>query len=212
MSVDLISLNNDFFIEPVKSISKVLILKNTPGYFFQNIFDVIFNYLKDYKENRTIEDVKEAFDVATKKLSLDNFEDMNPKKIETEINNLRNSASHFIQDNAQKIEETFYETKAKAFLLRWIFAYDEAMQIFLQFGEKANMRRYLIRRPKDVMFFYYRLFEGLFLVLYRIIEQIYMLANNLPIDEKKEKEYLIGDIVYYDNLQRSLLHDTFHGK
>ncbi len=208
----MITLNNDYFIGPLQGISRIMLWKNVSNDYFNEIFKVFFESLKDHKKNRTLRDVEEAFKKVEKELSLDRFDRMNDKEYRGEMRIIRESAIHFIEENARKIEVTFHETKARNFLLRWIFTYDEAINIFLQFFRKLGTIRYLIRRPKDLVDSFYYLFEGLFLVLYRIFEQIYILSNDLPFNENEENEFLIGDVVYYGNLQRSLLHEAFRGK
>ncbi|MHA1659059.1 MAG: hypothetical protein ACTSUT_08065 [Promethearchaeota archaeon] len=203
--------NTNFFLKPFHQISNIVLEKQDLKEGFEEIIKILNEYFRKVKEHRTIEDVDIVLELIRKNSKL--FQEMssNERNMQEEVEDMREELKHFIEDNSEGIEDTFYNSEAGPFVLSWILTFDETTQILFNFMDawKSKIRSRRRINNTTIKNNLLMLFKAVFLVLFRIIEQIYMIIGEEPYDLEKEKRYLIEDVVYLDNIQRSILYDVF---
>lgn len=203
--------NTNFFLKPFHQISNVVLEKQNLKEGFEEVVKILVDYFRNVKEDRTIEDVDNVLELIRKESRL--FQEMssNERNIQEEVEDMREELEYFIENNSEGIEDTFYNSEAGPFILSWILTFDETTQILFDFMDAWKSRIRSRRRISNATIKnnLLMLFKAVFLVLFRIIEQIYMIVEKEPYDVEKEKRYLIEDVVYLDNIQKSILYDVF---
>lgn len=202
---------SSFLIKPFQEISEIVIEKEASEKIFGEIFMILYDFFSDKKEFRTILDVDKIMKkindwIARKYPEYDFFED---EKKEEYSRIFLDTFSHFINRNQAEINEVFKDEKYQPFLSNWIMnletsieAFSESFDLFI--AKKNIIIRKSTRAVDGLISHLFDFIKALFLVLYRIVEQIYMISENITFSQEDEIDYLINDIVYLENIQRQI--------
>lgn len=199
----------NFVIEPLHSISDIIIKKRIPDGIFQDILDSLFEYFSQFKEQRTVNDVDNAIEFVEKKLSLNDLDSIKKELIGEESEKVMDSLENFFKKNIEKIERVGKNQIAKKMLTYWISNIDITLNNFAKAIRmyNAKMRRIsrISNRVREVLYKKFEeLLKALFLVFFRILEQINMIDKNEVFDVETEINLLISDVVYFENIQRAI--------
>ena len=198
-----------FLVEPFRQISELVIEKETDDTFVMEAFEILYNYFNDKKEYRTISDVdrvmKSINDVITKKFP--DFDFSSEEKKEEQSQMFIDSFKNFVEKNEENINRTYEEKRFEPFLSHWIMNLNTSLEIFdetfeLFIAKKHKILRSSSRAVEKLFDRVFDLVKAIFLVFFRIAEQIYMISNDIDLDVEKEIDYLLDDIVYLENIQR----------
>jgi len=177
---------------------------------FEPILASLFQYFQEIKEHRTIRDVDNAFNEIKDKIDLNDLKSLNDDDIEEQIEEVKTYADDLYIKNRENIELTFKNPKAKNFITYWISNLDLTLNILhdsIKILKKQKKRQIFIQRQSKrareyFLFKLENIVKAVFLVVFRIVEQIYMIIENKNFDVEQEIDYLIEDVVYLKNIQR----------
>lgn len=118
----------------------------------------------------------------------------------------------YIKKYSDKIEELYINDTTEPLIMHWILSLDEAMNLLFEFIEEVEKRKIIMRRKygdyiskfNDTLMI---IMKAVFLVLYRIVEQNYFIINEKELDIDEAINLLIEDIVYLDNIEKSIIYD-----
>lgn len=210
---DNILIQNSYFIDQFRKSIDLIVEKRTDNNIFQEILDTLFDYFSEIKEHRTIIDVENAFKKVDDIFDLNNLEGMDEKLIEEESDNLKEDLKEFIANNSEKLILSINDAKIGFMINYWISNLEIATEVlddfFKEFKRKKRFSaaksfrvRDFLKRKLD------RIYKGFFLVFFRIIEQIYMIADDRNFIPENEIDFLIEDVVYLENIARAT-HENF---
>lgn len=204
---------NSFFIAPFRKSVDLIVEKRTSDNLFQNILDLLFGYFSEIKEHRTIIDVDNAFEKIDDYLNLDDLEEIDEKTIEEESGKLKRELKAFIKNNIEKISLSMNNAKTGFILNYWISNLEIAFEVLEDsLKEFKRKHRFLSGKSSREKDFLKRKLDGihkaLFLVFFRIMEQIYMISEDKKFIPDNEINYLIEDVVYLENIARAT-HESF---
>jgi hypothetical protein len=198
-------------VKPFYQISEIVIEKETTENIFNDVFLMLYHFFSDKREFRTVEDVdkimKKINDFITRKYP--EFKFFNDEEREEQIRIYLESFSHFIDQNEGKINNIFKDEQYHPFLSNWIMnletsleAFSESFELFI--SKKNKIIRSSSRAVDGLFNHLFNLIKAIFLVLYRIVEQIYMISEKISYSHEDEIDYLLNDIVYLENIQRQI--------
>jgi len=202
---------NSFIIGPLHAISDILIDSEIDDENFDSvIIKFLIDYFKDIKENRTIDNVSEVLESLYKIYKFPSIRDYKEYQKDMNIRDFGKKWENFLEENIEEIEELSQDPKTGPFMMSWILNLDEAIRILLEFLDKCGSKQKYNKRKHTQKDFEDNLsifLKAVFLVFFRIVEQMYQIINEIPYDIEKEKQFLIEDIVYLDNIQKSIIYD-----
>ncbi len=206
--------SSDFFlIKPFSQISKLVIESKTkPKNIIEVILRELYTFFQDKKKYRTISDV----DRVLKRLELIiqeegyKLESLTEEEKEEQSRDIIQDFENFLDEHQEEIEKSFLNPDFEPFLSHWILNLDTSMKIFSETFKmfeikKRRMERFSKRGIQSLFERLMDLMKALFLVLYRITEQIFILTRNLPCTLEDELDYLLNDIIYLENIQRYVI-------
>ena len=200
-----------FLVEPFHQISELVIEKEIDDTIVIEAFEILYNYFSDKKKYRAISDVDRVMkginDVITKKFPDTYFSSTEKKEEQSQI--FIESFKNFIEKNEEDINRTYEEKRFEPFLSNWIMNLNTSLEIFdesfeLFIAKKHKILRSSSRAVENLFDRFFDLVKAIFLVFFRIAEQIYMISNDVDFDVEKEIDYLLDDIVYLENIQRRI--------
>ncbi|MBY9007371.1 MAG: hypothetical protein KGD63_11505 [Candidatus Lokiarchaeota archaeon] len=205
---------NSYFTAPFHKITDLVLERYTTDNIFQEMLNFLFLYFKTIKRHRTINDVDKVFEYLDEFLESYHLEDIGRKEIEAESEKLKEDIDCFIKNNFERIEQTLNDAKSSILANIWISNIRTTFTVFAEslkaFKRKIRRLSRRSKRARDTIEDRLSdLHKAIFLVLFRIVEQIYMIANNDPFIPENEIEFLIEDIVYLENIARTIS-DTFN--
>ena len=195
-----------FIIEPLRQMTYISLEKEFSKRLFKDVLDDLFQYFSEIKEERTIYDVESAFAYIEKKYR-GHWEDLTIEEADKIVKTIEKSTKNFIKKNKEKINLISDNKKTKKIAPYWIYNFDIAIKILLETIKMDRRRSFQLRRKsKYAMKTFSKNFEiimqAVFLVLFRITEQIFMIINEQEFDLDKEIDLLIRDTVYLKNIKR----------
>lgn len=200
-----------FLVEPFRQISELVIEKETDDTFVMKSFEILYNYFNDKKEYRTLSDVERVMksinDVVTKKFP--EFDFFSGEKKEEQSKIFIDSFKNFIEENEENINRAHEKKRFEPFLSHWIMNLNTSLEIFdesfeLFIAKKHKILRSSSRAVEKLFDSVFDLVKAIFLVFFRIAEQIYMISNDVDFVVEEEIDYLLDDIVYLENIQRHI--------
>ena len=201
-----------FLVEPFHQISELVIEKETNKEIIMEAFLILHDYFNDDKKKyRTISDVDRVMKIINDKITrrYPESEFFTEEEKEEQSQLFINSFGNFIENNKDNINRTFEKNQFEVFISHWIMNLDTSLEIFAEsfelFLSKKNKILRLSSRAVETLFGrFFDLIKSIFLVLFRIAEQIFMIFNNEPFNIENEIDYLLNDIVYLENIQRQI--------
>lgn len=185
--------------------------------FFESFMTPLVEYFKDKKEYRTLRDVDNAFKFLVEKGYFKSTKSLDAEELKEEFDIVKESVEGYLENNSDKITATFKNLKARGLMTYWITNFDMAMNVlFASMDAIKNQRRAVILWQRQTTVTknllgerFLNITKAIFLVLFRIVEQIILISKDEPLDIDKEIEYLVNDLVYLKNIQRKnkLLHN-----
>lgn len=204
---------NSYLIAPFRKSIDLIVEKRTSDNIFQDILDLLLSYFSEIKEHRTIMDVDNAFKKIDDYLNLNNLEDIEEKVIAEESEELRGELKDFIANNIENISLSMNNAKTGFMLNYWISNLEIAFEVFENsLKEFRRKNRFLLVKSSRVKDFLKKkldvIHKALFLVFFRVMEQIYMVSEDKKFIPNDEINYLIEDVVYLENIARAT-HENF---
>lgn len=201
-----------FLVEPFHQISELVIEKETNKEIIMEAFLILHDYFNDDKKKyRTISDVDRVMKIINDKITrrYPESEFFTEEEKEEQSQLFIDSFGNFIENNKDNINRTFEKNQFEVFISHWIMNLDTSLEIFAEsfelFLSKKNKIARLSSRAVETLFGrIFDLIKSIFLVLFRIAEQIFMIFNNEPFNIENEIDYLLNDIVYLENIQRQI--------
>ncbi len=185
------SIIHDFFSILLFQISRVLFENDAfCEVNLEILFPSLIDYFKIHKSRRTLEDLENILGPFLASL--------NKRRVPHLNNDFRINLEGFIERNNSRFEVIFFEDDSDTLVMDWILTYEEAVRLFFKYNDACKMKDNFALNLLTLL-------KCLFLVVFRIIEQILTVLNREPYSLEKEREYLIQDIVYLENIQRSFL-------
>lgn len=196
--------NTTFFISPLKRVTSLVVEKEAESIFIE-LISYIFEYFKDIKRHRSIKDVEDVFETLENSPILEFLEEIEEKDFEEENSKLNQELDNLLEIHKDNLIEAVQDERLEEISYYWIFAIESVTkQLKLATKEFKRQLRFIehkanraIRRTMNKL---EDILKGVFLVLFRITEQIYMISNDDPIEIEKEISYLLEDVVYLENL------------
>ncbi|KKK41719.1 hypothetical protein LCGC14_1391440 [marine sediment metagenome] len=205
--------SSDFFlIKPFSQISNLVIERKTKPNIVEVILQELYNFFLDKKEYRTISDVDQVLKILEpifQEVGY-NLESLTDEEKEERSRDIIQEFENFIDMHQEEIEKSCLNPDFEPFLSDWILNLDTSMKIFSETFElfeikKRRMERFSKRGIKKLFERLMDLMKALFLVLYRITEQIFILLKKLPYTLDDELDYLLNDVIYLENIQRFVI-------
>ena len=205
--------SSDFFlVKPFSQISELVIESKTKPNLIEIILQGLYDFFQDKKEFRTISDVDRVLKLLDPIIQKEGYklESFTEEEKEEQSREIINGFGDFIDENQEIIEKTSLKPDFEPFLSHWILNLDTSMKIFSETFEmfeikKRRMERFSKRGLQKLFDRLMDLMKALFLVLYRITEQVFILIKKLPYTLEDELDYLLNDIVYLENIQRFVI-------
>ena len=205
---------NSYFIIPFRKSFDLVLQKKTTDNLFQKILQILLNYFKNIKQHRTIQDVNDAIEKVKELLEAMNIKDLTEEEFQEEMKSFKQYLENFLENNLIKIENALINAKFGYLVRAWIYALNE---LFITFNNVFRMYKRKIRRlhrssgriHKTLDQKMENFFKAAFLVLFRIIEQIFLITKGDHFVPEDEIDLLLEDVVYLDNVYRSLS-DVLH--
>lgn len=205
--------SSDFFlVKPFSQISELVIESKTKPNLIEIILQGLYDFFQDKKEFRTISDVDRVLKLLDPIIQEEGYklESFTEEEKEEQSREIIETFGGFIDENQEDIEKTSLNPDFEPFLSHWILNLDTSMKIFSETFEmfeikKRRMERFSKRGLQKLFDRLMDLMKALFLVLYRITEQIFILIKKLPYTLEDELDYLLNDIVYLENIQRYVI-------
>ncbi|MFX1392648.1 MAG: hypothetical protein ACFFAH_03655 [Promethearchaeota archaeon] len=177
---------------------------------FGDLIILLSEYFKKIKEHRTIDDVERAIEYLKEKLDLYKYDVLKDEEIEDLINDMKEDVENYFEKNRKNIKYIFRNPIAKKIIPYWISNFDLTIKILvdsLKVLEQKRRRIILLKRQsrqtKEYMENKFEnILKAVFLVLFRIIEQIFLIIDNKVFNINQEIDLLIRDVVYLKNIQR----------
>jgi len=209
MSINLIDYTC-FIIEPFKNLVNIEVGRRVNDKDFINITKIILEYFEKHKDFRTLKDIDYAIEYLKEKVNLVKYEELKEDKIDEIIEEIKTSIDNYFEKNRNKITLAFKNPKAKRIIPYWISNFDLTIKIlFDSLDISKNQKKKIIalkRQSKQTKDYIAKkledIFKAIFLVLLRIVEQIFLIIDNKEFDLNREINLLIRDIVYLKNVQR----------
>jgi len=206
---------NSFFFAPFHKSIDLIVEKRTPDNLFQEILGALLNFFSEIKQHRTILDVEEAFKKIEEILNLKNLEDLDDESMAEESDILKGDLKDFIANNIEKINLSIDDGQTGFMVNYWISNLEIAFETFgsalKEFRRKYRFLSKKSSRAKDLLKDKLnRIYKALFLVFFRIMEQIYMISENMKFIPDKEISYLIEDVVYLENIVRATQENIYY--
>jgi len=206
--------NSDFIIDPFRKFSDIIIEKRTSEEIFELVLNELLSYFKDIKEHRSIYDVDEVIKKINKDLYGKDLEVIDKDSIEEETERILDSLENLIEKNSEKIEKTIQNPLMEKMMNYWISNLAIIVEILSESLRAFKIKERWLKRMSDRIKHHLLnklldLFKAIFLVLFRIVEQIYMIYNGQEFDPDDEINFLIEDVVYLENIHRKVL-DAFN--
>lgn len=210
---EIISDQNSYLIAPFRKSIDIVVEKRTSDNIFQKILEILFDYFSKIKEHRTIIDVDNAFEKIEEYLDLNNLDEIDEKAIREESRNLKRELKDFLANNIEKINLTMNNAKTGFMINYWISNLEITFEVLEKsLKEFRRKYRFLSGRSSREKEFLKKKLEGIhkaiFLVFFRIIEQIYIISEDKKFIPENEINYLIEDVVYLENIARAT-HENF---
>jgi len=205
--------SSDFFlIKPFSQISELVIESKTKPNVIEIILQELYTFFEDKKEFRSISDVDRVLrhiEPIIKEAGY-KLEAFTEEEKEEQSRELIQSLDSFIDVHQKEIEESHLNSDFEPFMSHWILNLYTSMKIFSEtFGMFETKKRRMERLSKisfqNLFDRLMDLMKAVFLVLYRITEQIFILTKKLPYTLEDELDYLLNDIVYLENIQRFVI-------
>ena len=205
--------SSDFFlVKPFSQISELVIESKTQPNLIEIILQELYAFFQDKKEFRTISDVDRVLKRLEPIIQEEGYkhESLTEEEKEEQSRDLIRDFDSFLDVYQEEIEETYLKPDFEPFLSHWILNLDTSMKIFSEtFNmfeiKKRRMERFSKRGFQKLFDRLMDLMKALFLVLYRITEQVFILIKKLPYTLEDELDYLLNDIVYLENIQRFVI-------
>ena len=198
-----------FLVEPFNRISELVIEKKTAREFLKTFFDTLYTNFSDNKEYRSISDVDRVMKLVNETLvkQYPDREFLKEEQKEEYTQLFIDTFKNFLDEKDEEIDQMFGKGQFEPFLSHWIMNLDTSLEIIdesfnLFIIKKRKILRSSSRAIERLFDHLFDLIKALFLVLFRIAEQIYMISNGIDFDLEKEIDYLLNDIVYLENIQR----------
>jgi len=204
--------HNIFLLDSFKEFSNIIIEKELSTEGYKQFINNLLEFFKPIKENRTIYDVDKAMEYLEKRIDLKEFKELSRKDIESESKNIREAMNDLIKQNEDKIKQYFDTPVAKEMINYWIINLDNILTDFRDgLDYFLDSKRMLMRRSRRGKDFLLRKFmdfmKAVFLAMFRILEQMFLIVRDEQIDIDKEISLLISDVVYLSNMKRKLGED-----
>lgn len=205
--------SSDFYlIKPFSQISELVIDSKTKPNFIEVILGELYTFFQDKKEYRTISDVDRVLKRLEPIFQEEGYklEAFTEEEKEEQSRDIIRDFENFLDVYQEEIEETYLNSEFEPFISHWILNLDTSMKIFSETFEmfeikKRRLERFSKRGFQKLFERLMDLMKALFLVLYRITEQIFILFKKLPYTLEDELDYLLNDIVYLENIQRFVI-------
>lgn len=205
--------SSDFFlVKPFSQISELVIESKTKPNLIEIILQELYDFFRDKKEFRTISDVDRVLKLLDPIIQEGGYklESFTEEEKEEQSREIIKGFGDFLDENQEDIEKTYLNPNFEPFLSHWILNLDTSMKIFSETFElfeikKRRMERFSKRGLQKLFDRLMDLMKALFLVLYRITEQVFILVKKLPYTLEDELDYLLNDIVYLENIQRYVI-------
>lgn len=202
--------SSDFFlVKPFSQISELVIESKTKPNVIEIILQELYDFFRDKKEFRTISDVDRVLKRLDPLIQEEGYklESLTEEEREEQSREIIEAFGGFLDENQENIEKTSLNPNFEPFLSHWILNLDTSMKIFSETFEmfeikKRRLQRFSKRGLQKLFDRLMDLMKALFLVLYRITEQVFILVKKLPYNLENELDYLLNDIVYLENIQR----------
>lgn len=199
-----------FIIEPFKCMTNIKVGRHISDSDFGDLIILLSEYFKKIKEHRTIDDVERAIEYLKEKLDLYKYDVLKDEEIEDLINDMKEDVENYFEKNRKNIKYIFRNPIAKKIIPYWISNFDLTIKILvdsLKVLEQKRRRIILLKRQsrqtKEYMENKFEnILKAVFLVLFRIIEQIFLIIDNKVFNINQEIDLLIRDVVYLKNIQR----------
>lgn len=182
--------------------------RKIPRNLFNSIFFDLFEYFAENKTERSVEDVKFIFKSLTKKYrrEIKILTDSDKEELREEM---EKQGENFIEKHKEQINTLEDNSYIREMTPYWIYNFGLALSILSETLDKERRvsfhegRRSLTStRERGTLF--ERIIYASFLVLYRILEQNYLLMTNQEFDKDKEIDLLIKDVVQLKNITRMI--------
>lgn len=205
--------SSDFFlVKPFSQISELVIESKTKPNLIEIILQELYDFFQDKKEFRTISDVDRVLKRLDPIIQEEGYklESLTEEEKEVQSREIIKGFGGFLDENQEDIEKISLNPNFEPFLSHWILNLDTSMKIFSETFEmfeikKRRMERFSKRGLQKLFDRLMDLMKALFLVLYRITEQVFILVKKLPYTLEEELDYLLNDIVYLENIQRYVI-------
>lgn len=204
--------HNSFMARPLFRMGEVLSERDTRNYDFQEVFLEIYSFFAERKPYRTIRDVDNLITHLDKKFDFPYDEDLSDEKGKEErLEDLRDEFETLLEDYQEVIEGSVDDPKLDEFMIDWLYnvtmcieAFKEALNLFET--KVRRIRRVTHRIQENLLNHFLDVTKVFFLVFYRIVEQYYMITNNIEMNIEAEKKYLLNDLVYMQNIHRKFIY------
>ena len=205
--------SSDFYlIKPFSQISELVIDSKTKPNFIEVILGELYTFFLDKKEYRTISDVDRVLKRLEPIFQEEGYKlkSFTEEEKEEQSRDIIRDFENFLDMYEEEIEESYLNPEFEPFISHWILNLDTSMKIFSETFEmfeikKRRLERFSKRGFQKLFERLMDLMKALFLVLYRITEQIFILTKKLPYTLEDELDYLLNDIVYLENIQRFVI-------
>jgi len=202
--------STDFIVEPFKQMIILQMGRDVSNNFNELILNPLMEYFGKRKEYRTINDVDKAIEYLIKINNYKNIKTLDEEELKEELDEIKDSINNYLEKNRENIDRSFSDSKAKIMISYWITNFDSTMNILfdsLDLVTKQKRKIIALKRQSKYTKEYIGLklmniIKAVFLVLFRIVEQIHLIINNIDFDAREEIDYLIEDLVYLKNIQR----------
>ncbi len=201
-----------FMAKPLLNIGRVISERDTREINIQDIFMEIYSFFSERKDYRTIKDVEKLMRYLDKRFNLPYDDELsNDELIEGRLEELGDEFKGIMEEYKDTIEGSLENPKQDEFMMDWIYNITTCVDAFIEaletFDTSINRIQVKARRIREnLLDQFINLVKGFFLVFYRVVEQYYMIINDIEMDVEKEKEYLLNDIVYMQNIHRQFIY------
>ncbi|MHA1337816.1 MAG: hypothetical protein ACTSPW_19085, partial [Promethearchaeota archaeon] len=139
-------------------------------------------------------------------------EDITEEEFKKEFDSLKEFLKDFHKKNIDKADKLLINEHFAYFINAWYFCMNRIFTILSETTRalKNKKKRLLkekraFRKTERILEKYLEdLFKAIFLVLFRIVEQIFMISQEESIVFEKEIDYLFEDLVYLENISRKV--------